>query len=177
MLRSVRFYYDIIMSRGYSVFLGVVLSRGYIKQFNLHLLHTYVLEIFWSMFDRKFDKNLLYMFLTKFNKLSKRRVRTFFISQFKNKQNIKAWVLISKTLFYRLHLHTFLFYLWQVVWSTLVSVQFFFLTRSQNNVLGVVCDVYRKKNCGWHLFLTWLHWYFLCFQNRSQRQREVNLLM
>lgn len=109
MLRSVRFYYDIIMSRGYSVFLGVVLSRGYIKQFNLHLLHTYVLEIFWSMFDRKFDKNLLYMFLTKFNKLSKRRVRTFFISQFKNKQNIKAWVLISKTLFYRLHLHTFYF--------------------------------------------------------------------
>ena len=136
-----------------------------------------MLEIFWSMFDRKFDKNLLYMFLTKFNKLSKRRVRTFFISQFKNKQNIKAWVLISKTLFYRLHLHTFLFYLWQVVWSTLVSVQFFFLTRSQNNVLGVVCDVYRKKNCGWHLFLTWLHWYFLCCQNRSQRQREVNLLM
>ena len=131
MLRSVRFYYDIIMSRGYSVFLGVVLSRGYIKQFNLHLLHTYVLEIFWSMFDRKFDKNLLYMFLTKFNKLSKRRVRTFFISQFKNKQNIKAWVLISKTLFYRLHLHTFCFTFGRSFDLHLFPYNFFFDPKSK----------------------------------------------
>ena len=45
----------------------------------------------WKNFDECFmDKNLLYISLTKFNKLSKRRKRTFLITQLKNKQNIKA---------------------------------------------------------------------------------------
>ena len=51
-------------------------------------------------FDECFmDKNLLHISLTKFNKLNKRRKRTFLITQFKNTQNIKAWFLILKIIF------------------------------------------------------------------------------
>ena len=45
----------------------------------------------WKYFDKCcMDKNLLQISLTKFNKLNKRRKRTFLTTQFKNKQNIKA---------------------------------------------------------------------------------------
>ena len=57
--------------------------------------------MYWKYFDKCFmGKNLLLISLTKFNKLNKRKKRTFLTTQFKNKQNIKTWFLISKILFH-----------------------------------------------------------------------------
>ena len=51
------------------------LSRGYIVQFTPHLLHILCVD------ERLIDENLLHVSLTKFNKLNKRRKRTFLITQ------------------------------------------------------------------------------------------------
>ena len=54
------------------------------------------------------------------------------ISDFKN------YFYIAFALYLAFNFSTFSVYLWLVVWSKLVSVQFF-LTRSQNNDLWIVC--------------------------------------
>ena len=100
----------------------------------------------WNYFDECcMDKSLLHTSLTKFNKLNKTRKRTFLITQFKNEKNI-AWFLISKISFYMytalaLYLtfifHTFSVYLWRIVWSTPVPVQFFWPV-----VKIICCELY-----------------------------------
>ena len=118
-------------------------SWGYIVECTPHFMC-------WKYFDECFmDKNLLHISLSTFNK---RRKRTFLITQFKNRQNIKAWFLISKILFTKPLLYiafifsTFSVYLWRVIWSASVSVQFFF-TPSQNNMLWIVCAEELKIVC------------------------------
>ena len=70
----------------------------------------------WKYLDECFiDNRLLHIFLTKFNKLNKRRKWTFLITQF-------IFALYSALIF-----STFSVYLWHVVWSTPVSEQFFWL--------------------------------------------------
>ena len=125
----------------------------------LHLLHQagvtlsnllnifstfYMLEIFdeYSM-----DKNLLYISLTKFNKLNKRSKRIFF--QLNRKQYI--WFLISKIFhiafdsYLAFIFRTFLVYIWRVVWFTPVSVLFFDL--KSNNVSWIACAEELKIVC------------------------------
>ena len=91
------------------------------------------------------DKNLLFISLSKFHKLNKRRQRVFLIAQFKSKQKIKAWFLISKTIF----AWTFQHILSLSSTSFLIYSCFrtIFLTRSQNNVLWIVCVEQLKIVC------------------------------
>ena len=81
-----------------------------------------VLEILWWFMD----KNLLHISLTKFNKLNKIRKCIFLITQF------------SFVLYLAFILGTFSVYLWRVVWSAPVSVQFFWF-EVKKNVLWIVC--------------------------------------
>ena len=93
------------------------------------------------------------------------------VSRYKLKKTPVAYFMVAKLQFltqliaFALHLSfifsTFSVYLWRAVWSTPVSVQFF-LTRSQINVLWIVCVVNYCTFTWFHLFLTWLHWYFVC---------------
>ena len=92
------------------------------------------------------NKNLLYISLTKFNKLNKRRKRTFSINQF------------TFALYLAFIFCTFSVYLWRIVWSTSVSVQFFWL-EVKKCVVTCLCWVVKNSVLHW---LTWLHWYFVC---------------
>ena len=87
----------------------------------------------WKCFDKTcMDKNLLRISLTKFNKLNKRRKHTFLTTQFKNKQrehkslisDFKNSFCIAFALYLAFIFSTFSVYLWWVIWSTPVSVQF-----------------------------------------------------
>ena len=101
-----------------------ILSGGYIVKFTPHFLHVFKC---WKYFDDCFmDKNLPHISLSKFDKLNKKRNRTFLITQF------------TFALYLAFIFSTFSVYLWRVVWSTLVSVQNV-LTRNQKNVLWIVC--------------------------------------
>ena len=59
----------------------ICIKRG----LHCHIYPTFSLHfIYWKSLDECFtDKNLLHISLTKFNKLNKRRKRTFLITQFK----------------------------------------------------------------------------------------------
>ena len=102
---------------------------------------------------------LLYVSLTKFNKLNLKRnlkinnIRAL-ISTFKN-YFCKAFALYLVFIF-----NTFSVYLWRIVWSSPVPVHSFF-TRSQNHVLWHMCCLCVAFT--WlHVLLKWLQWYFLC---------------
>ena len=104
--------------------------------------------ICWKYFDEYFmDKNLLYISLTKFNKLNKRSKRIFF--QLNRKQYI--WFLISKIFhiafdsYLAFIFRTFSVYIWRVVWFTPVSVLFFDL--KSNNVSWIACAEELKIVC------------------------------
>ena len=67
----------------------------------------------WKYFGECFmDKNLLHISLTKFNKLNKRRKRTFLITQFTFALYL-AFIFSTSSVYY-----------WRVVWSKPVSPQF-----------------------------------------------------
>ena len=82
---------------------------------------SFLLHIFSTFYE-----NLHHISLTRFKKLNKRRKRNILITQF-------TFALYQAFIF-----STFSVYLWRVVWSTPVSVHFFF-TGSQKNLLWVIC--------------------------------------
>ena len=108
-LRHTNFYMNTNILYNFDIWIKRGLHCHIYPTFSLHF-------IYWKSLDECFtDKNILHISLTKFNKLNKRRKRTFSINQF------------TFALYLAFIFCTFSVYLWLIVWSTSVSVQFFWL--------------------------------------------------
>ena len=117
------------------------------------------------------DKNLFYISLTKSNKLNRIK-STFLITQFKNKQNIKAWYITFALYFqhgYSLPLAA------RLICNCFRTI---FLTRSPNNVLWIVCAKQLKIVCFYMMtFIYNVVTLIFCVLAEQRIGVKVNLLM